>query len=134
MKIILISSLCLGLAACSTPISKTEINNANFGVRPTDSDAILKITNYLNAVLIDPDSLKIKCSEVLGKSWAKQNQFDKPDYGYLVACTVNSKNRMGGYAGGKLNHFLINNSSVKLFDYTGFVVDPSINHFNIIKN
>ncbi len=75
-----------------------------------------KIRGYLESVLIDPESLRLKCSKVTDRAWARENMFDQPQFGYLVVCEVNAKNKFGGYTGGKEHIFLFNGSTFEVFD------------------
>lgn len=112
-KISLILICTVGLASCAVggPPNPTALQRVQFGAQPTQEDAIRKIQSYLAETLIDPDSLKLSCSNVSGKAWIRGNPFDEPKYGYLVFCTVNAKNRLGGYTGAKPQTFLFNGSA-----------------------
>ena len=109
MRYILFIFIAFALSACGgIPVTREKANAATFAAQPTDEDAVQYIRNYLDDVLIDPSSLRLKCSKVLGKGWARENFIsDEPLFGYLVSCDVNSKNRMGGYTGGKHYVFII---------------------------
>ena len=112
MKIIVIAlTSALLLTACTVPVNNSTAQNATFPQKPSESDAMSQIRNYLARTLIDPDSLKLECSGVRGKGWARQFEFKEPIYGYPVICSVNAKNKFGGYTGATPYVFLFNNST-----------------------
>jgi hypothetical protein len=87
-----------------------------------------QIRNYLARTLIDPDSLKLECSGVRGKGWARQFKFQPPIYGYPVLCSVNAKNKLGGYTGAKPYMFIFNNSTpapMIPFEYEAYQLKPN---------
>ena len=134
MKTILLTLIALALAGCGgVPVTRDDASKALFAAKPTDEEAIRKIRGYLENVLIDPDSLKLKCSKVTDKAWARGNMFDRPQFGYLVICDVNSKNRMGGYVGGKEFGFLLNGSSFQAFDYSGYSDGGRGTHYDLVR-
>lgn len=134
MKILLLILISLVLSACAgIPVTKEKANAANFAAQPTDEEAVKNIRNYLDDILIDPSSLRLKCSKIAGKGWARQNFiYDEPLFGYLVACDVNSKNRLGGYTGGKNYIFIINGRKINAFDFTGYEENGPGRHFGLI--
>lgn len=117
MKKILILTLSFLVSACTTPITRNQIDNANFSEKPTDKEAYDKIKSHFEGVLIDPNSLILKCSPVQGKGWAREYQGDKPTFGYTILCDVNAKNRMGGYTGSKTYIHIINGSKLSSFEF-----------------
>lgn len=134
MKTIPLTLIALALAGCGgVPVTREDASNAQFAAKPTDEEAIRKIRGYLEDVLIDPDSLRLKCSKVTDKAWARENMFDRPQFGYLVICDVNSKNRMGGYVGGKEFGFLFNGSTFQAFDYSGYSSGGSGTHYGLVR-
>jgi hypothetical protein len=135
MRNILFIFIAFSLCACGgIPVTKEKANAATFSAQPTDADAVLYIRNYLDNVLIDPGSLRLKCSKVLGKGWARQNFIsDEPIFGYFVSCDVNSKNKMGGYTGSKKYVFIINGKRISGFDFTGYGDNGPGRHFGLIQ-
>lgn len=100
---VVLGSICvLMLAACGTSFkpSADEVRRASFGTKPTKEFAIERIRAHLRESLIDPDSLKLSCSEPQA-GWARYDFLDKPQFGYVVLCGVNAKNRFGGYTGNR---------------------------------
>ena len=117
MKIGLAVFAALMVAACGgVPVTRDDAGRAQFAAKPSEEEAMQKIRAYLERVLIDPESLRLKCSKVTDRAWARQNMFDRPQFGYLVVCDVNAKNKFGGYTGGKEHIFLFNGSAFQVFD------------------
>ena len=135
MKVFLAILMVFSLTACSgIPVTKEKANAVTYFAPPTDEEAVGYIRNYLEGTLIDPMSLRLKCSKVLGKGWARENYIsDEPIFGYLVSCDVNAKNRMGGYTGGKHYVFIINGKRINGFDFTGFEDNGPGRHFGLIQ-
>jgi len=100
------------LSACGVNVTRTNLQMASYGPPLSDSEAIALTRKYFSRVLIDPDSLKLNCSQDIAKGWARNNQFDEPTYGYLVWCQVNAKNQFGGYTGNQDYVVVVNGSNV----------------------
>jgi len=134
MKIIMVLLFSFALSACvGIPVTKEKANRAHFSTQPSNEEAEAKIRGYLDNILIDPDSLRLKCSKVFGKGWARDNFIsDEPIFGYLVRCDVNSKNRLGGYTGGKDYVFIINAERIQGFDFTGYGSNGPGRHFGLV--
>ncbi len=114
MKIFLLFLLPFFLDGCATRVPINEIQNAYYGQKPNEQEKIPIITDYVKDRLIDPDSLKLRCSSPR-KGWARPF-FSKPvTFGYVFACGVNAKNRMGGYSGEELYVFLFNDRGQQVF-------------------
>ena len=81
--------------------------------RQFQSIASNSIKYYLQKTLIDPDSMRVSCAESK-KGWIRElgGGFKPPKYGWVVYCDVNSKNRLGGYAGSRPYAFLFINSDL----------------------
>ena len=73
------------------------------------------VMNYLNEILIDPDSVKNLSISEPQKSWARLRQGHPPELGWVCVVRLNAKNRMGGYTGKTSNCALIRNGEVILF-------------------
>lgn len=109
----LIFALSLFLTACgSMSVSREEMSNANYGVKPSSSETSAIVKEYLDQVLIDPDSLRLLCNESTRKGWARDNMYHPPIYGHLLRCKVNSKNKFGGYTGNKDYVFVLSGTQV----------------------
>jgi hypothetical protein len=101
----LIAIAALILAGCSFAPSKEQVANADFGERPDSTRATATITNYLERTLIDPGSLRLRCAEAR-KGWARELISRPSQFGWVVYCEVNAKNRLGGYTGAKPHIYL----------------------------
>jgi hypothetical protein len=111
MKWFLSIALLLLLGGCGgMNIPNEKIINANYGSMPSYEEAIESTKKYLDKILIDPESLRLDCSDQIRKGWARDNMYDEPIFGYLIRCDVNSKNSFGGYTGNKDYVFVINGS------------------------
>ena len=86
----------LTLAGCVTAPTPEMVANANYGARPPATYKQL-IQDDVNARLIDPTS-PLYTFENPMKGYIMVTP-KTPHFGWLVCGTVNSKNRMGGYAG-----------------------------------
>jgi len=82
--------------------------------KPTKNEAMEKINEYLKTHLIDPYSAIVECSEPTEEAWIWAGVGYETQYGYLVICQVNAKNRFGGYVGAKNYIFRFNG---KEFEY-----------------
>ena len=127
MKNLIFILIVFGVVACGgVRVTRDDASQAQFAEKPTDEEAIRKIRGYLDSVLIDPDSLRLKCSTVR-KGWGRHNMYDKPTFGWVVYCDVNAKNKLGGYSGGKPHLFIINGSYFTAIDRPD-IVDGSGTH------
>jgi len=103
------------LAGCLTanPPKPDEIRAANYGTKPSTTEMVSAVKNHMSKQLIDPYSAVYACSNptkawVTGGSGSEGNvQFNKTYYGYLSTCTINAKNKLGGYTGSKEYDFMI---------------------------
>ncbi|MBJ6724396.1 hypothetical protein [Geomesophilobacter sediminis] len=108
---------CLLLSACA--VSREAMMKADYGPQPSKEEAMQKVKQYLSLVLIDPDSLKLACSDDIRKGWLRDDPLGgTPNFGWLIYCNVNAKNRFGGYTGYKNYFFAINKFSVVSRDVT----------------
>lgn len=133
MKGMLVMTLVvLLLSSCGgAPVKTADVASANFGSKPSEEEAQRRIRQYLDNVLIDPESLRLKCSPVK-KGWGRHNMFAPPIFGWLVLCDVNSKNRMGGYAGARPMLFIINGASFTAID-DKYVADGTGTHMQVLE-
>lgn len=111
---ILIILFTIILGGCSIGPTKKDAINYSYGEPPTESYTSNMIKDYLSKTLIDPDSVKFQCSPV-----RKGGAFDCNSiagrscgnyYGYITLCSVNAKNRFGGYTGAEDFFFMFQNS------------------------
>jgi len=113
-KNILITLITLTLGGCSLGPTKEDVRNHQYGEPPSDTYLSSLVQDYLNRTLIDPDSAKYQCG-----SAKKGGVFDCDSlagrscgsyYGYIFLCSVNAKNRFGGYTGAQNFFFMYQNS------------------------
>ena len=115
MKQVLLAVGVALLAACTTPVTQTEISKAVYPARPSDEAADKHIRSYLAGVLKDPDSLRLECRETR-KGWARQHRDRPADFGWVKPCSVNAKNSYGGYVGAQPYVFLFTVDGMKALD------------------
>lgn len=103
----------LMLAACATPPKPEEIKSADYGEKPSTNDMVSAAKNYMSKSLYDPYSAVYSCSKPV-KSWITAGagkegnvEFNRTYFGYSSACTINAKNRFGGYTGNQEYLFMI---------------------------
>ena len=133
MKILLILLISIFITACGTPVTQTQIQQARFVEPPSEIEANQQILNYLNNVLIDPQSLLLTCSKPLWKGWARKHTGAEPYFGHILMCKVNSKNRLGGYTGQKPFVFVFNGNKMKVFNFSDIDKGDASSLFGIIE-
>ena len=106
--------LSLALAGCAATVK--PINQVKYWPKPTKEEAMTKIKGYLKNTLIDPYSAVVECSDVSNEAWIWKGVGVDTDYGYLVICQVNAKNRLGGYVGAKRYVFRFNGPDFEYHD------------------
>lgn len=102
------------LAACQTPPPKLEvIKSANYGIKPSKDKMVAAAKQFMSERLIDPYSAIYSCSTPV-KSWAtggmgggENVKFGRTYFGYASVCTINAKNKFGGYTGNEEYLFMI---------------------------
>ena len=123
MKNFLLLLVILIVSGCATVPDRNAIKNAYFGTKPTEQEKLGIITEYVKRTLIDPDSLRVRCNSPR-KGWARHFYSKPVTFGYVFACFVNAKNRMGGYAGEKLYVFLFNDRGQQVFTNENTALGP----------
>ena len=106
------------LTACQTPPPKPEvIKSANYGMKPSKEQMVAAAKQYMSKRLFDPYSAMYSCSTPV-KSWITAGagsegnvQYNKTYFGYSSACTINARNRLGGYTGDEEYLFMISERS-----------------------
>lgn len=102
------------LGGCAIGPTKNDAKNYQYSEPPEKSYVSAMIGVYLNKTLIDPDSAKLQCV-ALGNGAA----FDCDSsagrscgnyYGHIVQCSVNAKNKFGGYTGAENLFFMFQKS------------------------
>ncbi len=87
------------IQACATKPTKQELDNANYGLHPSESDIERIYKETVKQTLIDPESVQTRNIQEPKKFWRKSNDFLQA---YWIICgEVNAKNRLGGYTGFK---------------------------------
>lgn len=101
------------LAACATPPKSEEVKSANYGEKPSTDDMVSAAKNHMSKSLYDPYSAVYSCTKP-AKSWViagsgKEGnvKFGRTYFGYTSVCTINAKNRLGGYVGDQEYLFMI---------------------------
>lgn len=131
MKIKLLTLLSvLLLAACSTPVTQSEIAQAQFPAQPKQAEIDKEVNAYLKANIANPDTPQKECSPPR-KAWARQNS-DKPaNFGWMVVCDVNVKHKDGSPVGMKAYMFLFTKNGNMAYDPTTFITDIN-NHVQFL--
>lgn len=122
MRKILLVFFCFCLIGCATipPPTPEQISNADYGNYPYNYQEVIK--DFMDDLLIDPGSAVYSNWRGPSKGWVG-NGFQGYVFGYRVCVFVNAKNRMGGYVGKRLYHFVINKGRViQYHDYVGDTV------------
>ncbi len=98
MRFILIPILFI-FTACVPAMTQQQWSQVDFGSKPEGSVYLETIEQSIKAKLIDPDSLKLTCAGP--RKGSVGEAFSSHRFGWVVYCSVNAKNRLGGYAGAK---------------------------------
>lgn len=100
MKLVLCLVIVFSMVSCATTRQATqeELGKGDFG--PFPYDYRLMIQEHLSTRLLDPLSAMYYFSK-------PRKARDGKRYGWLVKMEVNSRNRMGGYVGRKVLHYMI---------------------------
>lgn len=111
----------LFMLGCAYTPSTTELQHANYGAAPTQTEE--RIRHYFSGTLKDPDSLRIQFITVPRKDfYLNPNNFNTQfGYGWHVCAVVNAKNVYGGYVGARPYHFYFKAENIE------FVTDASMN-------
>lgn len=107
MGLILASGM---LTSCAGMPSSQELAAADYGSEPDALTSIQKAKSHISSSLIDPYSAIIKCGPPLK---GVMDKTFKNNYGYLLTCKVNAKNRFGGYTGVQDHYYWIHNDNME---------------------
>lgn len=108
MKILIMASIAALLSVgCAGPTVKRS-SELTLPPPPTKEQAMQKINAYLNTTLLDPESARVSCADPSPPGWIWPGIGYEIQYGYLSICSVNAKNRFGGYTGAKQYVFRFN--------------------------
>lgn len=80
------------------PTLSRLIGGAAFAPRPTKKQALAMVQAYVAANFFDPDAAQIKCADPGPPAWVKPT-LERRRHGYFLNCSINGKNRLGGYVG-----------------------------------
>jgi hypothetical protein len=101
------------LVSCATPPTPDQINRADYGPEISTDTMTTAVKNMMSKRLIDPYSAVYSCTPpvkawMIGGTGDESNvQMDKTYYGSLSACSINAKNKFGGYTGATEYSFMI---------------------------
>jgi hypothetical protein len=118
------------LVACSTPVTQQEVQQAQFPAQPKQAEIDKEVNTYLKANIFNADSAQKQCSPPR-KAWARQNS-DKPaNFGWMVVCDVNAKDRAGNNAPMQTFMFLFTKNGNMVFDPSTFFTNIN-NHVQFL--
>lgn len=92
------------IVSCATIPTPHEVETADYGVYPYAYQEVVK--NFMSETLFDPYSAIYSNWQGPSKGWYGVS--NRVSFGYRVCVKINAKNRMGGYTGGKVYFFIIN--------------------------
>ena len=95
--------LIVSCAAGRVPLTQNELNTAYFGDYPYNYQQM--VIDQFSTRLYDPYSAQYYFVDPVKAKDGKR-------YGYLIQMAVNAKNRMGGYSGRQLHHFMIQDNNI----------------------
>lgn len=98
--------LVLASTGCAT--TGPDASQVQWYPKPSNAYAQAQIRTFLGSRLIDPESLRLECTDVSERAWVWPGVGFGHRYGYLVICNVNARNRLGGYAGAQRYVFRFN--------------------------
>ena len=110
MRILLLTVVLAVLSGCATTVTREQWQSADYGEKLDNSVYLAYIQKSVQNSLIDPDSLRMSCADAR-KGWAT-NINERAQFGWIVYCEVNAKNRFGGYVGAKPYIYLFKGDKV----------------------
>ena len=128
-------SLCLALvlAACTTPVTQSEIAQANFPPQPNQTAIDKEVNTYLKSAISSPDMPTKECSPPR-KAWARTLAFEAPKFGWMVVCDINAKQRSGGDGSMKTYMFLFTTNGNFTYDVSTFGnINNNVQFLDLIK-
>lgn len=96
----------VALGGCATMPTRNEIQQANYGTQISKSEFENAVRN--GSGFFDPYSAVIGCTDPK-KGW-EQDVLEPMKFGYIAQCSVNAKNRMGGYVGAETKMYILSNN------------------------
>jgi len=123
----------LTLAACATPVTQSEIQQAKFPPQPKQAEIDKEVNAYLKANINDPEAAKKECSPPR-KAWARALSYETPKFGWMVVCDVNAKERSGAFGPLKAYMFLFTENGNYSYDSSAFVnINNNVQFLDLIK-
>ena len=131
-KLIILAAV-LVLAACATPVTQSEIQQAKFAAAPKQAEIDKEVNAYLKANINEPEAAKKECSPPR-KAWARAFSYETPKFGWMVVCDVNAKEKSGGYGPLKAYMFLFTQNGNFAYDSSSFVnINNNVQFLDLIK-
>ncbi|MDQ7962786.1 hypothetical protein RDI61_01800 [Pseudomonas plecoglossicida] len=101
------------IAGCASGPTPEQIANADYGTPINQDQAEVRVKEYFDGVLKDPDSAKYKFSpiqksHIVSSAWEGRQLYA----GYVMTVKVNAKNSYGGYTGNEDYVFLFHNGEL----------------------
>jgi hypothetical protein len=109
---IAIVGMTFGVTGCAPGVkemSQAELSMADYGSYPEDYQQAVK--DYMNGILIDPDSARYSNWKGPSKGSVKDS-FAGYVFGYRVCVDINAKNSFGGYTGNQRSFFIVRDGKV----------------------
>ena len=106
--------ICLLPIGCVEAPTYEQASTADYGSSITQQDAEVQAKALMEGRLKDPYSAMWQCSDPQkgflgdGKAWGSVSY-----YGWVLICSINSKNSYGAYIGGQEYHFLFINGQLR---------------------
>ena len=123
----------LTLAACATPVTQSEIQQAKFPPQPKQAEIDKEVNAYLKANINDPEAAKKECAPPR-KAWARAFSYETPKFGWMVVCDVNAKERSGAFGPLKAYMFLFTENGNYSYDSSAFVnINNNVQFLDLIK-
>lgn len=134
MKTQLLSILTvLTLAACATPVTQSEIQQAKFPPQPNQAAMDKEVNAYIKSAVNNPEMATKECSPPR-KAWARSIAFEKPKFGWMVVCDVKARDRSSGDASMKTYMFLFTTDGNYIYDPFSFTnINNNIQFLDLIK-
>ena len=123
----------LTLAACATPVTQSEIQQAKFPPQPKQAEIDKEVNAYLKANINGPEAAKKECAPPR-KAWARAFSYETPKFGWMVVCDVNAKERSGAFGPLKAYMFLFTENGNYSYDSSAFVnINNNVQFLDLIK-
>jgi hypothetical protein len=101
------------LSGCEVMPTQEQMQVADYGSIPKPESAIKTAKSLILATLLDPYSAVVNCGNPVK---GVVNKTFKNQYGYIVECRVNAKNRFGAFTGEDSSYFWIRNGHMEAIE------------------